>query len=448
MLSKKKPKKGTKKLINAWAFYDWANSVYSLVITTAIFPLYYAAIFVENNKIFFMGYEIKNTAMISFLTAFAFVIISLISPILAGIADFLGNKKRFMQFFVFLGSFSCIGLFWFDLDNIYTGLFLYFLALIGFWASLIFYNSYLPDVAYPEQQDRASAKGYSLGYIGSVILLLFNLSLIMQPDFYGISGNPEEARLYAMKISFVCVGLWWLIFSQISFFYLPKGEKKAVEKKNIIFHGYRELKSVYDLIKIDFSLKRFLLAFFVYSLALQTIMLVAAYFGEEEIIWSSDQEKTIGLIVSILLIQLIAIFGAIIAARASIKYGNIPTLFVANILWGLICIYAYYIQTPFQFYLVAGLVGMVMGGLQSTSRATYSKYLPNTKDTASYFSFYGVTEKIAVVFGMTLFGMVDQITGSMRLSVIFFMLFFLVGGFLILSINTKKGKLNNNKQLA
>ena len=203
MLLKKKPKKGSKKLINAWAFYDWANSVYSLVITTAIFPLYYAALFAENNKIFFVGYQIKNTAMISFLTAFAFVIISFISPILAGIADFLGNKKRFMQFFVYLGSFSCIGLFWFNLDNIYTGLFLYFLALIGFWASLIFYNSYLPDVAYPDQQDKASARGYSLGYIGSVILLLFNLSLIMQPDFYGISGTPGEARAYAMKISFV-----------------------------------------------------------------------------------------------------------------------------------------------------------------------------------------------------------------------------------------------------
>ena len=284
MISKEKLKKGSKKLINAWAFYDWANSVYSLVITTAIFPLYYAALFAENNIIFFMGYQVKNTAMISFLTAFAFVVISVMSPILAGIADFLGNKKRFMQFFVYLGSFSCIGLFWFNLDNIYTGLFLYFLALIGFWASLIFYNSYLPDVAYPEQQDKASARGYSLGYIGSVILLLFNLSLIMQPDFYGISGNPEEARFYAMKISFVCVGMWWLIFSQISFYFLPKGEKKAVENKNIIFHGYRELKSVYDLIKMDFSLKRFLLAFFVYSLALQTIMLVAAYFGEEEII--------------------------------------------------------------------------------------------------------------------------------------------------------------------
>ena len=209
MLSKKKPKKGTKKLINAWAFYDWANSVYSLVITTAIFPLYYAALFVENNKIFFMGYQIKNTAMISFLTAFAFVIISLISPILAGIADFLGNKKRFMQFFVFLGSFSCIGLFWFNLDNIYAGLFLYFLALIGFWASLIFYNSYLPDVAYPEQQDRASAKGYSLGYIGSVILLLFNLSLIMQPDFYGISGNPDRSKTLCNE-NIICM-CWFVV---------------------------------------------------------------------------------------------------------------------------------------------------------------------------------------------------------------------------------------------
>ena len=229
-----------------------------------------------------------------------------------------------------------------------------------------------------------------------------------------------------MKISFVCVGLWWLIFSQISFFYLPKGEKRSIEKKNVIFHGFRELKSVYNLIKIDFSLKRFLLAFFVYSLALQTIMLVAAYFGEEEIIWSSDQEKTIGLIVSILIIQIIAIFGAIIAAKASIKFGNIPTLFVANILWGLICIYAYYIYTPLQFYLVAGLVGMVMGGLQSTSRATYSKYIPITNDTASYFSFYDVSQKLSIVLGTAIYATMDVFTGSIRFAILLFALFFLV----------------------
>ncbi|MDA8924063.1 MFS transporter, partial [Flavobacteriaceae bacterium] len=217
--------KGSKKLINAWAFYDWANSVYSLVISSAIFPIYYAALFAENNQIDFFGYDVKNTAMISFVTGCAFLVVAFISPLLSGIADFIGNKKRFMQFFVYLGSFSCVGLYWFQLESIYLGLFFYFLAMIGLWASLVFYNSYLPDVAYPEQQDRASARGYSMGYIGSVLLLLFNLSMVMKPELYGIEGTAGEAAMLAMRYSFVSVGVWWFLFSQLSLYFLPKGNK-------------------------------------------------------------------------------------------------------------------------------------------------------------------------------------------------------------------------------
>ena len=212
-------------MINAWAFYDWANSVYSLVISSTIFPIYYAALFAEKNTIYFAGYEVKNTAMISFVTGCAFLVVAFISPLLSGIADFVGNKKTFMKFFVTLGSISCVGLYWFELETIYLGLFFYFLAMIGIWSSLVFYNSYLPDVAYPEQQDRASARGFSMGYIGSVLLLLFNLSMVMMPDVYGISGTPGEAAMKAMRYSFVSVGIWWFGFSQVSFYFYPKEQK-------------------------------------------------------------------------------------------------------------------------------------------------------------------------------------------------------------------------------
>ena len=179
-MSRRTPlKKGSNKLINAWAFYDWANSVYSLVISSAIFPIYYGVIFSDVNTINILGYQLKNTAVISFLTAVAFLIIASFSPILSGIADYIGNKKKFMKIFVYLGSSSCIGLYWFELQTIYLGLFFYFLAMIGLWSSLVFYNSYLPDIAYPEQQDRASAKGFSYGYVGSVILLLANFGVII-----------------------------------------------------------------------------------------------------------------------------------------------------------------------------------------------------------------------------------------------------------------------------
>lgn len=427
--------KGSKKLINAWAFYDWANSVYSLVISSAIFPIYYGLIFSETNSIPFFGYEVKNTAMISFVTASAFLVVAFMSPLLSGIADYIGNKKRFMKLFVYIGSVSCLGLYWFEIETIYMGLLFYFLAMIGLWASLVFYNSYLPDIAFPHQHDRASARGFSMGYIGSVLLLLFNLTMVMKPQWYGIMGTELEASLKAMKYSFVSVGIWWAGWSQISFYYLPNGNSNSQKMtKDIFWNGFRELRSVWEELKNNFKLKRYLGAFFVYSMSLQTVLLVAAYFGEEEIAWGSTSEKTTGLIISILLIQLVGILGAILTSRSSERFGNISTLIVVNIIWAGLCVYAYYIQTPLQFYCIAGMVGMVMGGLQSLSRSTYSKYLPKTEDTTSYFSFYDVTEKIGIIIGMVLFGSLDQITGSMRTSILFFVLFFVLGAILLIRV--------------
>lgn len=441
MLSPKIPlEKGSKKLINSWAFYDWANSVYSLVISSAIFPIYFAALFNEINTIRVFNYDIKNTAMISFVMATAFVLIAFTSPLLSGIADYIGNKKRFMKFFVYMGSISCIGLYWFELDTIFLGLFFYFIALIGLWGSLVFYNSYLPDIAYPKQQDRASARGYSMGYVGSVILLLSNLAMVMQPDWFGITEATEgEASMKAMRYSFISVGIWWALFSQYSFFYLPKGNNhQAKITKAIFWNGYKELRGVWNLMKTELGLRRFLPAFFLYSTALQTVLLVAAYYGEEEINWGSSSEKTVGLIVSILLIQIVGIFGALFTSRASERFGNIPTLIFINLCWAALCFCAYYINSPIEFYITASFVGLVMGGLQSLSRSTYSKLIPKTEDTTSFFSFYDVTEKIGIVIGMLFFGFIDQITGSMRNAILVFLAFFILGAIMLIRIPREK----------
>ena len=312
------------------------------------------------------------------------------------------------------------------------------MALVGFWSSWVFYNSYLPDVAFPVQQDRLSAKGFSLGYIGSVILLLFNLAMIMFPESFGL-GEGGPAKMKAMQISFISVGVWWILFSQYTFYYLPKGNKsnnKVTVK--IIFDGYKELKGVYISLSENIKLKRYLGAFFVYSMAVQTVMLVATYFGEQEISWGGVEQKTIGLISSILIIQLVAVIGATLTSRYSEKFGNIPTLVVINCIWATICVIAYFIETPMQFYILAGMVGMVMGGIQALSRSTYSKYLPETKDTTSYFSFYDVAEKIGIVIGMLIYGIIDQITGNMRNSILFLVLFFVVGVILLLRIPRNK----------
>ncbi len=426
--------KGSKKLLFAWAFYDWANSVYSLVISSAIFPIYYGALFrmAGVEKVLVFGVEIARAPLISYVTSAAFLFIAFITPILSGIADYMGNKKFFLKFFCYLGGLSSIGLYWFSLEDIYLSLIFYFFGLVGFWVSFAFNNSYLPDIAYPEQQDKISAKGFSLGYIGSVILLLFNLAMVMKPQVFGIVNSPEyPATITAMKYSFVSVGIWWIIFSQYSFYYMPKGNKKNGPATHILFNGFKELKSVWKQLADNRKLKRYLGAFFVYSMAVQTVMLIAAYFGEEEIVWGSDEQRTIGLISSILLIQLVAVLGATFTAKASEKFGNIPTLMVVNALWLFICIYAYFVVSPIEFYIAAGCVGMVMGGIQALSRSTYAKLMPETKDATSFFSFYDVSEKIGIVIGTFIYGVLAQGTGDLRNGIIMFGVFFLLGGLML-----------------
>jgi UMF1 family MFS transporter len=417
-------KKGSRKLLNAWAFYDWANSVYPLTITSSIFPIFYSALFAsEIKRVEAFGNEFKSTALITFVTAFTFLVVAVMSPILSGIADYVGNKKNFLKFFCYVGSAGCIGLYWFDIspERIHISLLFYFMGLIGYWGSLVYYNSYLPDIAFPEQQDSISAKGFSMGYLGSVLLLIVNLVMVMTQD-------TGEAKMQMMRYSFITVGLWWVIFSQYSFYWLPKGVSSGHKvTRAIVFNGFKELRNVWKSLLQNLRLKRYLYAFFVFSMAVQTIMLVAVYFGEEEIAWGGDSEKTSGLIVSILVIQLVAILGAFLTSRASDRFGNIKTLIFINFMWVMLCVYAYFMQTPLQFYIAAGFVGLVMGGVQSLARSTYSKFLPDTEDTTSYFSFFDVAEKIGIVIGMVIYGIIDQITGSMRNAILFLVVFFLMG---------------------
>ncbi|MEW4922728.1 MFS transporter [Algibacter sp. 2305UL17-15] len=421
-------KKGSSKLLNAWAFYDWANSVYTLTIASSIFPLFYSSLFNSKEELVSaFGLMMKQEVLIMIITAFTFLVVVFLSPILSGIADYVGNKKNFMKFFCYTGSAGCVGLYFFNLDFIHLSLLFYFMGLIGYWGSLVFYNSYLPDIAFEDQQDSISAKGFSLGYIGSVLLLVVNLAMVMSQD-------DKAGAIKMMKYSFITVGAWWALFSQYTFYILPKGVSSGHKvTKDVIFKGFRELKNVWNELKQNLRLKRYLNAFFVFSMAVQTIMLMATYFGEKEIAWASDSEKREGLIVSILVIQLVAILGAILTSRASAKFGNIKTLIVVNFIWMCLCVYAFFMITPIQFYIAAGLVGLVMGGVQALGRSTYSKFMPETKDTASYFSFYDVAEKIGIVIGMLIFAIVSEYK-SMRYAILFLFVFFLIGIILLFRV--------------
>ncbi|HRP55134.1 MFS transporter [Agriterribacter sp.] len=426
-----------KKVINGWAMYDWANSVYSLVITTTVFPAYYVGITSMGNSngkhyVNFFGKQFINTSLLDYALAVVFLIVAVSSPVLSSIADYRRNKKVYLRWFCFLGSAACCGLFFFTPQRIEYGVILFSLAALGYWGSLVFYNSYLPDIAAPEDQDRISARGYALGYTGSVLLQIICFAVIVKPTWFGLDGS--DATL-GVRISFLLTGLWWFGFAQFTLRVLPLPSlKERQAKKNVFTNGFHELSIVFRQLKQLRTLRRFLLSFFLYSMGVQTVMLVAAGFSKKEIFPRPEDEPK--LLFTLILIQLVAIIGAIVMSRLSKRMGNLRVLIVSVCIWIAICIWAYFIQTQMQFYALAASVGLVMGGIQSLSRSTYSKFLPETKDTTSFFSFYDVTEKIALVIGLFSFGFLEDITGSIRNSIIALIVFFVLG--LLALMYTKK----------
>lgn len=414
----------SKKVINGWAMYDWANSAYNLVITTTIFPAYYDIITTTTNggivshKVQFLGINFESASLYIYTIAAAYLVIALISPILSSIADYKGNKKSFMKFFCYLGSIACCLLYFFTLDTLSLGIICCMLAAVGYCGSLVFYNSYLPDIAADEDKDRISAKGFAYGYIGSVLLQLICFLFVMKPEWFGIKDSS-----FAPRLSFLLVGLWWMGFAQIPFARLPKGTAALQNKGNNIFkNGFQELHKVWKQVGQMPVLKRYLLSFFFYSMGVQTVMIAATLFASQVIGLPTSR-----LIIALLIIQLVAIAGAYVMAKLSQRFGNFQVLMFVVFFWIAICVAAYFITTEFQFYIIAVSVGLVMGGIQSLSRSTYGKIMPETHDTASFFSFYDVAEKIAIVIGTFSFAYVQQLTGNMRNSVVALVVFFIAG---------------------
>lgn len=416
-----------KKVINGWAMYDWANSTYSLVITSTIFPTYYTIVAPPNIDI--LGRTFNRAALASYAIALSFLIIAILSPILSSIADYKGNKKAFMKFFCYLGSAACVSMLFFTKQNVLFGLFLSVISSIGYCGSIVFYNAYLPEIAAEEDQDRISAKGFALGYIGSVILMILCLVFIQLAEKFA-----PNLGTWPVRFSFLTVGLWWAGFAQITFRRLPPSKVSDQRPEhNIITNGFYELKKVWNQLQHYPMLKRFLRSFFFYNMGVQTVMYMATYFAADEIKMESTQ-----LILTILIIQLVAIAGAYLFSLISKATNNVFALAVLVICWIGNCIGAYYTTTATQFFILAFGVGMVMGGIQSMSRSTYSKLLPETHDTASYFSFYDVCDKIGTVIGTLSFGYVAEVTGGMRNSVLALMTYFIIGFILLMFVRRRK----------
>jgi len=416
-----------KKVVNGWAMYDWANSVYNLVITSTIFPAYFEAVTGDGNEstttdlVHFLGRDFVNTSLYNYALAFSMLIVAVISPLLSSIADYKGNKKTFMNFFLTMGSLACASMFFFTKNTLSIGILTMIIACVGFWASLVYYNSFLPEIAAPQDRDRVSARGFAYGYTGSVILQIICFVFVMKPEIFGIAKEGT----FQYRLCFLLVGVWWWGFGQFSLSRLPRSVPAGSgDQKNILTNGYKELKKVIDQLVHLPLLKRYLLAFFFFNMGVQTVMLAATLYGKSEL-----QIPTENLIIAILIIQLIAIPGAYAISKLSSKIGNLKSLMICVLIWVGICVAGYTIPKKgiYEFYALATLVGFVMGGIQSLSRSTYAKFMPVTKDTASFFSFYDVTEKIAIVIGMFSFGFINELTGSQRTSVLALMVYFVIG---------------------
>lgn len=414
--------------VRAWCMYDWANSVYSLVITSAIFPVYYKSVaqYNDSDQVPFFGFFIQNSVLYSYALSFSFLLVAAILPLLSGVADYTGRKKSFMRFFVWLGSISCMGLFFFDsIERLEWGILCSILASVGYSGSLVFYNAFLPEIVSEDRYDATSARGYAMGYYGSVVLMVACGIITTYPTVFFLENDS-----FAARVSFILVGLWWIGFSLIPFAVLPESIHSRSSAGNVWFKGYEEIRKVWKSLKDLPDLKRYLFAFFFYNSGVQTVMYLATLFGTDVLKLESSK-----LIMTILLIQLVAALGAWLFARLSGNRGNRFSLVTMILIWIGVCVVAYLITNEYEFYGLAVVVGLIMGGIQALSRATYSKLIPeNTIDHTSYFSFFDVTYNLSIVVGTFSFGFINHLTGDMRNSALSLAVYFIIGIVLLMKV--------------
>ncbi len=432
--------KNEPKVIRAWCVYDWANSVYSLVITSAIFPVYYQAVTTGpggEDVVDFLGFSVSNSVLYSWALSASFLLIAPLLPLLSGIADYSGNKKAFMKLFVYIGGSGCMGLFFFVGANIEWGIICSMLASIGYAGSIVFYDAFLPEIVTEDRMDATSARGYSMGYYGGVVLLVINLVMI---QFWPSFGFASEGT--ATRFSFLLVGLWWIGFAQYTFRHLPEA-RRVKSGKRLIFHGYHELLKVWQSMKAEPDLRHYLQAYFFFNMGVQTVMYLAATFGSKEL-----ELPAAKLILAVLIIQFVGAVGAHLFARVSAKYGNKNALMMMIGIWIVICVLAYLTTNEYEFYGVGSLVGLVMGGIQSLSRASYAKLIPASSiDHASYFSFFDVTFNLSIVVGTFTYGLIDQLTGSMRYSALALATFFILGMLLLSRVNAPQLRRHDSRSV-
>lgn len=414
-----------KKTIYAWVLYDWANSAFAAVVLAAILPIFYkdvAGINLSGNL---------ATSYWGYTQTAAMLIIAVISPVLGAAADYSDAKKIFLKFFVFLGIIGTSLLFFVNKGDYLAASIFFIIANIGFSGGNVFYDAFLTDISDSKSIDYISSLGYAAGYLGGGIVLAFSLLIITKAELFKINSVNSAA-----KISFLAVSIWWLIFSLPAFKYLPDS-KKQIQKLSLAKYSkiaFSRLKSTVINIRKYRELWKFLLAFWLYNDGIGTIIRMAAIYGREIDIGRSD------LIGALLLTQFIGIPFALLFAKIADKITAKKGIYLALLIYLGITIYGYFIDSAFDFWILAAAVGTVQGGAQALSRSLYGAMVPEAK-SAEFFGFFGVSSKFAAIIGPAVFAYTAQLTGSSRNGIIAIAAFFILGIILLSRVNVEKGKL-------
>jgi UMF1 family MFS transporter len=411
-------------IVNAWCMYDWANSAFATTIMAAMFPPFYRSMVTAAG----LG-EADATAYWAYTTSIALLLIAILAPVLGAISDHTGGKKRYVAFFAILGILGT-GLFVFLGDDTYIlGSTLFIIGNVGFAGANVFYESLLPHIAKKDDIDQISTRGYALGYVGGGILLVINVLWYMKPEWFFMPGVG-----FALRVSFFSVAVWWALFSIPLFRRVPEPPvvRTRQESANILEAGFGRLTHTFRQITRYRQLLLFLVAFWLYNDGIGTIIKMATAYGDEIGIGLTDM--TIALIVT----QFIGIpfsFGFGWLAR---RLGTKRSILLALGVYTLISIAGYFMQTATHFYILAFMVGMVQGGSQALSRSLYGAMVPKSQ-SAEFFGFFSTSSKFAGIAGPLLFGVVSQMVGGSRLSIVSLIVFFTVGGFLLSRVDEQEG---------
>lgn len=413
---------------NSWMMYDWANSAYSIIITTAVFPIFYKSAASS------AGISNANsTAYLGYTIAIATFILAMLGPILGTIADYQGYKKKFFSFFFSLGAAATASLAFIPFEQWYLLLICYTVATIGSAGANIFYDAFLVDVTSEERMNDVSSRGFGLGYIGSTIPFIISIAIILLAQNEVLPLSPTTAS----RIAFLITAVWWIIFT-IPMFKNVKQRYFIQREPQLIKNSFIRIGKTFKEIKKYRSLFLFLLAYFFYIDGVVTIISMSTAYGTDLGISSTT------LLIVLFVTQVVAAPFAILYGRLAQTFTGKKMLYVGIIIYIIVCIYAYFMKTSFDFWVLAMLVATSQGGIQALSRSYFAKLVPK-ENSNEFFGFYNIFGKFASIMGPLLVGVTSQITGNSRTGVFSLIILFIIGILILAVVPEPKGEANPKK---